>query len=391
LSYGRKLTIYVDFFTVSFTVCDMQTQAAKKNGSWKKTRLKNLLRHKSGRYYARAYVGGKEVWQPLGTSHFSVAEVKLAKFLEQYRSVRRRGATIASAKMTFGDAAQIHLENLNRNVKIKQRTRDYWNETLIALYKRWPELRGTQLRNIRQADFEKWAGDYARTASATRYNNTVHLVRHVLNVGVAAGVLAHNVANALHRISVKPKEPALPSLAQFNSLLHEMREGHGRFSKACADLAAGLAFTGCRLGEARSLTWGDIDFDLGRIVIRGNPETGTKNREIRRFRLLPDARALFERMRADFPDDGSQDRVFCVGECQKAIDRAAKKVGMKRITHHSLRHFFAMRCIESGVDIPTVSRWLGHKDGGVLAMKTYGHLRDEHDQAQARLVSFAAS
>ena len=54
----------------------MQTQIAKKNGTWTKTRLKNLLRHKSGRYYARALVGGKEVWQSLGTSHFSVAEVK---------------------------------------------------------------------------------------------------------------------------------------------------------------------------------------------------------------------------------------------------------------------------------------------------------------------------
>jgi hypothetical protein len=107
LSYGRKLPIYVDLFTV----CDMQTQTAKKNGTWTKTRLKNLLRHKSGRYYARAYVGGKEVWQPLGTSHFSVAEGKLAKFLEEYRCMRRRGATIASAKMVFGDAAKTHLEN----------------------------------------------------------------------------------------------------------------------------------------------------------------------------------------------------------------------------------------------------------------------------------------
>jgi integrase len=232
----------------------VQTQTAKKNGTWTKTRLKNLLRHKSGRYYARAFVGGKEVWQALGTAHFSVAESKLQKFLEQYRSVRRRGASIASAKMTFDEAAKIHAENLERNVKIKQRTRDYWGETLIALYKSWPELRETQLRNIRQTDLEKWAVDYAKTASATRYNNTVHFLRHVLNVGVTAGVLAHNVASALHRISVKPKEPALPSLAQFNSLLHEMREGHGRFSKGCADLAAGLAFTGCRLGEARSLT-----------------------------------------------------------------------------------------------------------------------------------------
>jgi len=54
-----------------------------------------------------------------------------------------------------------------------------------------------------------------------------------------------------------------------------------------------------------------------------------------------------------------------------------------------LRHLFATRCIESSVDIPTVSRWLGHKDGGALAMKTYGHLRREHSIAQAQKVSFA--
>jgi hypothetical protein len=44
--------------------------------------------------------------------------------------------------------------------------------------------------------------------------------------------------------------------------------------------------------------------------------------------------------------------------------------------------------IESGVDIPTVARWLGHKDGGALAMKTYGHLRNEHSQQMAQKVKF---
>ena len=81
-------------------------------------------------------------------------------------------------------------------------------------------------------------------------------------------------------------------------------------------------------------------------------------------------------------------KVFRVNECQKALDRACKKVGTDRITHHDLRHLFATRCIESGVDIPTVSRWLGHKDGGALAMKTYGHLRREHSIAQAHRVTF---
>jgi integrase len=70
------------------------------------------------------------------------------------------------------------------------------------------------------------------------------------------------------------------------------------------------------------------------------------------------------------------------------LARACKEIGIAKLTHHDLRHLFATRCIESGVDIPTVSRWLGHKDGGALAMKTYGHLRNEHSQAMAQKVKF---
>ncbi len=189
---------------------------------------------------------------------------------------------------------------------------------------------------------------------------------------------------------MRGKQIALPTIDKFNALIDEMRAGHSRDSINCADLAAGLAFTGCRIGEARELAWRDVDFDAGEIVVRGNAETGTKNWEIRRVPLIPDARALFERIRSDRPSKPLEAKVFRVRECQKSLDRAAKKVGMVRITHHDLRHLFATRCIESGVDIPTISRWLGHKDGGALAMKTYGHLRREHSVAQAQKVSFAA-
>jgi hypothetical protein len=41
------------------------------------------------------------------------------------------------------------------------------------------------------------------------------------------------------------------------------------------------------------------------------------------------------------------------------------------------------------VDIPTVSRWLGHKDGGALAMKVYGHVRNQHSASMAKPVNFA--
>ena len=50
---------------------------------WNKTGKDNLVRHKSGRYYARVFAKGKEVWKSLKTSHYSVAQARLAEFLKE--------------------------------------------------------------------------------------------------------------------------------------------------------------------------------------------------------------------------------------------------------------------------------------------------------------------
>jgi integrase len=380
---------FVAFFTVRFYGWLVKQRKPKK--TWAKTRLQNLLRHKSGRYYARAFAGGKEVWKSLKTSHFSVAEPKLTTFLKEHRARRRNGNGEVSAKMTFGEAAAIHLRNLDDNLNIKARTRDYWREVLAALVKSWPTLSETEIRTISQAACKKWANAYAKTASPTRYNNTLAILRHVFNVAVEAGVIYSNPAAVVKRAALRSKRISLPTTAKFNAMIVEMREGHSRDSINCADLAAGLAFTGCRIGEAREIAWRDVDFDAGEIVVRGDADTGTKNWELRRVPLIPDAHGLFQRMRSERDRESLDAKVFRVGECQKSLNRACKKVGTDRITHHDLRHLFATRCIESGVDVPTVSRWLGHKDGGARAMKTYGHLRREHSIAQAQRVTFTPS
>jgi hypothetical protein len=42
--------------------------------TWEKTPGQNLVRHKSGRYYAWLYLNGKEIWKALKTARSSVAE-----------------------------------------------------------------------------------------------------------------------------------------------------------------------------------------------------------------------------------------------------------------------------------------------------------------------------
>lgn len=356
--------------------------------TWEKTRLQNMVRHKSGRYYARLYLNGKEVWKSLKTDHFSIAETRLADAQKEHRQRKSRQTATSDPKITFKQAAELHFQRLDLNVSIKRNTRRYWREIHTAILKSWPELAETQIRRITNAACREWAAKHAKTASATCYNNALALLRHVIAIAVESGAVFSNVAIGLERKPVKQKHLELPTLGQYEAFIAEMRAGNGRFSKHCADFAEGLAYTGCRLGEAGRIEIGDLNFDTDEILVKGDPEEGTKNGEIRRIPMISSARALFQRMLAQRPGEPPNTPLFKVRECQKAIARAAEKIGMKRITHHDLRHFFATVAIESGVDIQTVSRWLGHKDGGVLAMKTYGHLRREHSVAQALKVSF---
>jgi site-specific recombinase XerD len=47
-------------------------------------------------------------------------------------------------------------------------------------------------------------------------------------------------------------------------------------------------------------------------------------------------------------------------------------------TFHCFRHCFASRRLLSGLTMQEVATLLGHRDGGVLVLKTYGHVFGEH-------------
>ena len=210
----------------------------------------------------------------------------------------------------------------------------------------------------------------------------------VIDEAIDAGARYDNPARFIKKLRVRQKELQLPNRDEFLKMVESIEGVNRRFSRDCANLVRFLAYGGFRKSEAANITWADCDFKKKEIVVRGDPETGTKNWSIRRVPMIPDMIKLLKRLRSERQDEPASQPVMRVRECQIAINSACKKLGIARFTHHDLRHLFATLCIESGVDIPTVSRWLGHKDGGALAMKVYGHLRDQHSVAMAQRVTF---
>jgi integrase len=356
---------------------------------WQKTPVANLVRHvQSGNYYARIRVRGKLIWKSLKTDRISVAKLRLGDF---HKGERQRAAThsaVARGKMAFAQALETYRERLKGDYSLKDRSKVYREERIAALLKSWPELAATDVAQVSKADCLSWAARFGQKASPSAFNNTVGTLKLILDIAVEAGARYDNPAIHVKRKKIRQKLLHLPSQDQFLKLIETIRNADGGYGDRCADLVEFLAYSGCRKGEAARVNGRDCDFEKSEITILGDPATGTKNWEIRRVPMIPDMRRLLERMkneRAEF----TANLVTRVHECQGAINTACKKLGVIRFTHHDLRHLFATRCIESGVDIPTVSRWLGHKDGGALAMKTYGHLRDQHSASMAEKVLFS--
>ena len=308
----------------------------------------------------------KKFGKALRTEHFSVAKARLAEFLREQREKQSATANHSSANMTFAEALAIHLQNQADDVTIKPTTRHYWKQVFTSLLKSWPGLAEREVRRITKTDCTEWARRFRKVASSTRYNNTIAGLRHVFDVAIEAGIIYGNPAAKLERVPVRPKQLTLPSRGEFLQLVETVEHAGAWCSRDCADFLRGLAFTGCRKGEAAETSLARFGLCGREIVVRGDPETGTKNWTVRRVPMIPDARTLFERMRGERSEESPNEKVFRVNEAQKAIDSATRKLGIPRITHHDLRHLFATVGIEAGIDIPTVSRWLGHKDGGRL-------------------------
>jgi integrase len=368
----------------------MKTTAKTEAKAWQPTKWQGLYRNgKTGIYYLRL---GKRTWKSLKTATQAVALTERDKLLAQeVKRTSGRAAALGLKGTRFADLVACRLTQLQNKPSIKESTRVFWKNIFTCLDKSWPGLWDREVDSLTQEECEKWAGTFGRSASASLFKHSLAAFRQVMKIAIKAG-LRHSDPTEEIGVPVPPAKDlslALPNREQFKLWVAEIRKSPSRWADDAADLVEFLAYSGLRVGEARHVTWKHCDFAKGELIVLGDPDNGTKNRKTRRVPMIPALRELLERLRRERPKEHLDMHVLKVRSAKDSMERAADRLNLSHITHHDLRHLFATTCIESGVDIPTVSKWLGHQDGGALAMKVYGHLRNEHSLEQAKRVSFS--
>jgi len=397
-----------------------------KSGVWEyNTGVPGMIQHRRyGHYYSRFQLNGKRTMKALGTDVFTVAKEKHFRFLADNEKSRQSGVVLEKGRGKMADLILEAKEAHGSDTSLAEKSKECFGSSVNRLLKHWPDCFGIDLRTakpeqITGAQVEQFANYLHKQAQWRRHNTkrtragygpvTVNVTLEVLHrIMVFAkarkyiGEVPFDLKSQLGRKDIRKPEPQkklnFPAEEKIRAVFSQLRtvgnvpDSQPEFlayiqarADESGDLAEFMAYSGARQQEAAKWTWEDERENA--IIIRGTKTEGSRERTVPKIAAMVDLLCRMKARRAKQCRKLSG-RAFSISQCREALESACKRAGVERWTHHSLRHLFATKCIESGVDIPTVSRWLGHADGGALAMKTYGHLRQEHSQAQAVKVSF---
>jgi integrase len=161
---------------------------------------------------------------------------------------------------------------------------------------------------------------------------------------------------------------------------------YGRYTDHLTPLVLLAKNTGCRRGELLQLRWRDIDLKSARLTVRGD---GAKSGTTRVVALNTEAVSVLTAWKREQAGEAAYVFHNAEGDSLGGIKTAflkvledAKIVGFR---FHDLRHDFASKLVQAGVDLNTVRELLGHAD--LKMTLRYAHLAPEHQAAAvAKLV-----
>ncbi len=148
-------------------------------------------------------------------------------------------------------------------------------------------------------------------------------------------------------------------------------------------------YTGIRLGELLALTWNDIDFNKKYLYIKktsytvkingkntivtNTPKTKKSNRLIPIPAKLIQLLAIYKsKSNSEYIIHTYKNTMVEMRSYQRTFESILNKCKIKHYNFHCLRHTFATRALELGIDIKTLSEILGHTSVAIT-LNRYTH------------------
>lgn len=156
--------------------------------------------------------------------------------------------------------------------------------------------------------------------------------------------------------------------------------------------------TGLRWGELTALTWADVDLAARRITVRGRTAKSKQTRHVPLNTVAWKALLRWGDLgdRGDGPSPNKLKSAVFPGRKNGAMDNVYKsfravleEAAIPEFRWHDLRHSFASKLVQAGVDLNTVRELLGHAD--IKMTLRYAHLAPEHKAAAVERIAGASN
>ncbi len=282
---------------------------------------------------------------------------------------------------------------------VKNKTAAAYSDTIRLHVK--PTLGYYEIKHITPTVLQKFISELSvcgnvKTGKGLRPNSVngiINVVRNSLKAACLSGLIEENVAEKIRRPRFCEKgitcfTPSEQKLIEKAALAHKKRKMFG---------VVLCLYTGLRVGELLALKWSDLDIKNGFLTVDKTCYDGKNSygkyvrmvetpKTFSSRRIVPVPKQLMPLIikekrisRSEYVISGAKGE-FSVRSYQKSFELLLKNVGVKRRGIHSLRHTFATRALECGMDVKTLSEILGHKSPSIT-LNRYVHSLTEHKKA----------
>lgn len=271
---------------------------------------------------------------------------------------------------------------------VKQRTFEQYED--IARRQIAPHLGGYELDALRPALLQAFTAGLCERYAVNTVGCIVSVLKGSLKAARLAGGVEREYTDSIRMPRAREKEVSCFSVAEQKQIERSVfGSGNDRLFGIVLCL-----YTGLRVGELMALQWADIDFRKGMLSVtktcrdgwRGGqyvrlldtPKTAASKRVIPLPRqLLPHLRAIRTRSRSAFFISGKGGADISLRAYQKTFERLLLRENIRHKGFHALRHTFATRALECGMDVKTLAEILGHRNAAVT-LNRYAHSLLEH-------------